>query len=482
MDHYDLIVIGSGPAGEKGAATARFFGKNVAMVERNPQLGGASTNTGTIPSKTLRETALALSGTRARKLYGVDLSLRHDATIPDLMYHEERVKRAEVDRVEDVIRDRAIDLYHGHARFTDPHTVMVKHDSGSETTISAEKFLIATGSSPVHPPGFNFEDARILDSDTILRIGSLPKRLAVIGAGVIGSEYASTFAALGREVHVIDKREELLPFLDNEISAALEEGMKQTGVIFHWNEEIAHCENSVSGTVILRCVSGCEIEVDAVLVAAGRNSNTGDLNLAAAGVTLGQRGLIATDEHYRTNVEHIYAAGDVIGFPALAATSAEQARVAMCHAFDKSYFKERIASILPTGVYTIPEAGMVGETEEALIEKKVDYVVGHAPYSQNARGQIIGDSFGFLKLLFEREDMKLVGVHAIGEQATELVHIGLIAILAGCKAEVFNTACFNYPTLGELYKYATYSAFVRRGGEHVLTAGRTPPKAAEASR
>ncbi len=478
MDHYDLIVIGSGPAGEKGAATARFFGKSVAIVEKNPQLGGASTNTGTIPSKTLRETALALSGTRARKLYGVDLSLKHDATIPDLMYHEERVKKAEEDRVEDVIRDRAIDLYHGQARFVDPHTLMVKHDSGSESKISAEKILIATGSSPVHPAGFNFDDPRILDSDTILRIQSLPKRLAVVGAGVIGSEYASTFAALSREVHMIDKRQELLPFLDNEISVALEKGMKETGVIFHWNEEIAACEIGVKGEVILKCASGGEIVVDAVLVAAGRNSNTGDLNLGAAGVTAGPRGLIQTDEHYRTNVPHIYAAGDVIGYPALAATSAEQARVAMCHAFDKSFLKDHIAPILPTGIYTIPEVGMIGETEEALIEKKIEYVVGHAPYSLNARGQIIGDSSGFLKLLFTREDMKLVGVHAIGEQATELVHIGLIAILTGSKAEIFNTACFNYPTLGELYKYATYSAFVRRGGDRVLTAGMTPsPKA-----
>jgi NAD(P) transhydrogenase len=481
LEHYDLIVIGSGPAGEKGAATARFFGKSVAMVERTQQLGGASTNTGTIPSKTLRETALALSGTRARKLYGVDLSLRHDATISDLMYHEERVKKAEEDRVGDVIRDRDIDLFHGKARFVDANTIAVTHDSGAESTITAEKVLIATGSSPVHPEGFDFNDPRILDSDTILRIESLPKRLAVVGAGVIGSEYACTFAALGREVHMIDKRQELLPFLDNEVSAALEEGMKQTGVIFHWNEEIARCEIGVTGSVHLVCVSGCEIEVDAVLVAAGRNSNTAELNLAAAGITPGKRGLIETDEHYRTTVPHIYAAGDVIGFPALAATSAEQARVAMCHAFDKSYFKERIASVLPTGVYTIPEVGMVGETEEGLIEKKIDYVVGHAPYSLNARGQIIGDSFGFLKLLFLAEDMKLVGVHAIGEQATELVHIGLIAILAGCKAEIFNIACFNYPTLGELYKYATYSAFVRRGGERVLTAGMTPPKAAESA-
>jgi len=474
VDHYDLIVIGSGPGGEKGAATARFFGKSVAIVERNPELGGASTNTGTIPSKTLRETALALSGTRARKLYGVDLSLRHDATVPDLMYHEERVRKTEEERVADVVRDRAIDLYHGQARFVDPHTVVVKHDSGSESTISAEKFLIATGSSPVHPPNFDFEDPRILDSDTILRIASLPKRLAVIGAGVIGSEYASTFAALGREVHMIDKRKELLPFLDFEISAALEKGMRETGVLFHWDDEITSCEIGVKGEVILKCTSGCEIEVDAVLVAAGRNSNTGELNLAAAGITPGQRGLIETDQHYRTSVPHIYAAGDVIGYPALASTSAEQARVAMCHAFDKSYLKDQIAPLLPTGVYTIPECGMVGESEEALIEKKIDYVIGHAPYSLNARGQIIGDSFGFLKLLFTREDMKLVGVHAIGEQATELVHIGLIAMLAGCKAEIFNTACFNYPTLGELYKYATYSAFVKRGGERVLTSGMTP--------
>jgi NAD(P) transhydrogenase len=287
--------------------------------------------------------------------------------------------------------------------------------------------------------------------------------LAVVGGGVIGSEYACTFTALGTEVHLVDGRDVLLPFLDHEVSRVLADTMAANGVHFHWKERVTCCDAAQSADIVLTLSSGATLACDNVLVCAGRSSNTADLNLVAAGITPGKRGLIPVDVHYRTVVPHIYAAGDVIGSPALAATGMEQARVAVCHAFG-SNLKGDIAPLLPTGVYTIPEASMIGETEESLREKGVAYIAGRAPYVNNPRGKIIGDESGFLKLLFHADDMRLLGVHVVGEHATEIVHIGLIAMLAGGDAELFNRACFNYPTLGDLYKYATYDALLRRSG------------------
>lgn len=457
MPMYDVIVIGSGPGGERGAATAAFFGKRVAVVEKKPVLGGASTNTGTIPSKTLRETALALSGLKARQLYGVDLSLRREATIRDLMCHEEQVKGSERTRVRAQLRVSGADLYQGVASFVDPHTVRVTGGPEGEVMLSAENVLIATGSSPIRPPGFDFEDERVHDSDEILTLDRLPKSLAVIGAGVIGSEYACTFAALGVEVYILDGRDALLPFLDREISAALLRAMERLGIVFHWGEKVAACSLDTPGKAELICESGKRLLVDGVLVAAGRRSNVEELNLAAAGIAPGARGLITVDAKFRTSVPHIYAVGDVIGFPALAATSAEQGRVAMCHACGQDAYAVA-TPILPTGIYTIPEVSMVGETEESLKEKGVAYVVGQAKASENARGMIIGDQDGFLKLLFRREDMKLLGAHVIGEHASEVIHIALILMVAGQGADLLIETCFNYPTLGDMYKMATYRA------------------------
>jgi NAD(P) transhydrogenase len=479
---YDLIVIGSGPAGESASAAAAVFGKRAAIVERSPMVGGASANTGTLPSKTLRETALAISGLKARDLYGVDLSLRREATVAEFMFHERRVTANERKRVERNLSRNGVVLYHGNASFLDPHTVRVvteanPHDGGHahggahhdhhpprnhELHLRAETILIATGSSPVHPPEFPFGHPRVLDSDTILQLERLPRSLAVIGAGVIGSEYACTFAALGTEVWVVDGRDELLPFLDNEVSRALEDSMHgQLGIEFLWKNRVTRCEAHEYGDLTLEFDTGGRLCVDAVLVAAGRASNTAALNLPAAGLEPGPRGLLTVDTHYRTGVPHIYAAGDVIGFPALASTSMEQARVAMCHAFNKGY-KTDLAPILPTGIYTIPETSMVGSTEEDLKAQGVDYVVGRASYAHCARGEIIGDQAGFLKLLYRREDMKLLGVHVIGEQASEVVHVGVVAMLSEATAELFNRSCFNFPTLGDLYKIATYNAYQKR--------------------
>ena len=458
-DSFDLIVIGGGPAGICGANTAGIFGKRVALVEKLHEIGGAGINTGTIPSKTLRETALALSGVRSRKLFGVDLSLRREATVADFMRHQENVAAHERRRREEQMQTYNVETFHGAASFVDPHTVCV----APTTLLRGEKILIATGSSPVRPPEFPFEHPRVHDSDEILEIGTLPKTLAVVGAGVIGAEYACTFAALGVEVHLIDGRDSLLGFLDREISENIQSAMTAAGVDFVWKEKVTRCDAPPSGDVALTLTSGAKLAVNDVLVAAGRQSNTADLNLAAAGLTPGKRGLLKVDARYRTEVQHIFAAGDVIGAPALAATGMEQARMAMCVACELDY-KDIVAPILPTGIYTIPEASMAGETEESLQAKGTSYIVGRARYMDNPRGQIIGDESGLLKLIFGRDDMRLLGVHVVGEQATELVHIGLVAMMAEAGAEIFNRTCFNYPTLGDLYKYATYEAMLKRDG------------------
>lgn len=461
ISSFDLVVIGTGPAGEKGALTAAFFGKRVAIVEKSPLVGGAVANTGTLPSKTLRETALALSGLTARDLYGVDLSLRRETTVADLMHHAKRVAEQEHARILEYLGRMDVTLIRGTASFVDPRAVRVAGPSG-ERLLRADKVLVATGSSPFRPPEFPFDDPRICDSDEILRLESLPRTLVVVGGGVIGSEYACTFAALGVQVHLVDGRDRLLPFLDAEVSSALVVAMERLGIAFRWNERVRACEVPASeGEAVLRLSSGSVLRADAVLVAAGRVSNVADLGLEAAGVTVGKRGLVPVDRHYRTNVPDVYAVGDVIGFPALAATSMEQARVAMSHAFDLA-FKPEIAPVLPYGVYTIPEVSMAGETEESLRAKGIDYVAGKALYRENARGSIVGDKDGFLKLLFRREGMTLLGVHAIGEQASELIHVGLLALLVEGGWDLFNRICFNYPTLGWLYQRAAYDAEISR--------------------
>lgn len=456
---FDLVVIGSGPAGERGAVAAANLGARVAMVEKGRMVGGAVANTGTLPSKTLRETALALSGIRARKLYGVDLSLRREATVADFMHHERVVSEHERERIMHNIGGVNVQLFPGRASFVDPHTVRVTPtttSSGKEVQLKAAKVLIATGSAPFRPPEFPFADPRVHDSDNILTLQRLPHSLAVIGAGTIGCEYACTFTALGTQVQLIDGRDSLLPFLDHEVAHALQKAMERLGITFHWNERVTACASPAQGEVKLTLTSGAVVSVDQVLVAAGRASNTEELNLSAAGITAGKRGLLTVNEHFQTSVEHIYAAGDVIGFPALASTSMEQARVAMFHAFDADFLKSAVSPLLPTGIYTIPEVSMIGETEQTARDKKINYFIGRAHYRENARGQIIGDESGFLKLLFRKDDLTLIGVHVIGELASEVVHIGLMAMLTDSDAQIFNRACFNYPTLGDLYKQATY--------------------------
>ncbi len=463
---YDMIVIGAGPAGVNAALTASMFGKKVAIIERSSVVGGAGANTGTLPSKTLRETALALSGLRSRRLYGVDLSLRREATVADLMSHERVVKSSEQTQILGRLDRGAVSLIHGSACFLDCHTVKVEIPGKQpDLTLSAETFVIAIGSTPSRPDLFPFDHPRVLDSDEVVELPEIPKSLAVVGAGVIGSEYACTFATLGCKVSVIDGRDTLLPFLDWQISQALTNAMVDLGIDFHWQERVAECHVPESDAQNLRLTltSGKVIEVDAVLVAAGRESRTADLNPDAVGLLLGKRGLIPVNEHFQTNVPHVYAVGDVIGFPALASTSAEQGRVAACHACGSAVLTG-MPPLLPSGIYTIPEAAMVGETEGSLKSHGIPYVIGRGDYAENARGKIIGDTKGFLKLLFRWDDMKLVGVHVIGEQATEMVHIGLMVMRAGGGPEMLMHTCFNYPTLGWMYKWAAFDAVITRFG------------------
>ena len=453
--NFDLVVIGSGPAGEKGAAQAAYFGKTVALVEKENVLGGAAANTGTLPSKTLRESSLYLSGFKQRGLYGISSKLKEQVTAKDFLYRERMVVQGERSRISDNLEKHKVDVYRGEASFADGHTLEVATKNGSSIQLTGGKILIATGSYPFQPPNFPFHDPRVFDSDTILNIDQIPPSMVIAGGGVIGCEYACMFAALGIKVDLIEGRDNLLAFLDAELSDSLANCIRSMGINLHLSTEIK--EVTAADKIVIKLSTGTSIKADTLLAAAGRNGNTQGLGLEGIGLTPGKRGHLSVNDFYQTELEHIYAAGDVIGFPALASTAMEQARIAMVHAFDLKY-KTELATILPYGIYTIPECSMAGKTEEELVKEKVPYVVGRAHYNSNARGQIIGDELGFLKLIFSKKDMKLVGVHVIGESASELVHVGLTALLVGADADLFIHTCYNYPTLTELYKYATYDA------------------------
>lgn len=455
MERYDLIVIGSGPAGEKGAAQAAYFGKRVALIERAPHVGGAGVNTGTIPSKTLRETALYFSGLKHRGLYGIDYAIKRDLSVPEFMYREHEVVRSLRDVVAQNIARHQVDLIHGEAAFEGPHTIRIRRgETGGDLLLQGDVILIATGSAPNRGRDIPFDDPRIYDSDTILEMVRIPQSMAVVGAGVIGCEYTTVFAAMGIRVTLIDGRDRLLSFLDGEISERLRRHMQDLEVDVRLRDGVTRIEPE-PGAIWLDLKSGISLKVDNVLFAAGRIGNTQPLSLEKIGIPVNDRGHIAVNEHYQTVIPHIYAAGDVVGFPALAATSMEQARVAMCHAFDLKY-KTRMAPTVPLAVYTIPEISMAGETEESCNEKGIAYCVGRAPYGRNPRGQIIGDLVGQIKLILRVPDKTLLGVHIIGEGASELIHVGLMVLQAGGTIDAFIDAVFNYPTLTDAYKYAAY--------------------------
>ena len=457
-ERYDLVVIGSGPAGEKGATQAAACGKRVALVERAPYLGGTGINTGTVPSKTLRETALYFSGLRQRGLYGIDYSLKESLSVQEFLYRERLVVEEERKIVRRNLERNHVEVIWGTASLKDAHTVAVRCAAGEQRELVADFILIATGSSPHRPQGIPFEHPLVYDSDEILHeLERIPRSVAVIGGGVIGCEYASIFTALDVHVTLIDGRDRILPFVDTEIAERLRQRLEHLGLRMRCNERVAEVEPGPE-SVRLRLTSGEELVCDIALFAAGRTSNVAGLGLEAVGVELGKRGLILVNDHYQTCVPNIYAAGDVIGFPALASTSMEQARVAVSHAFDQAY-KQHMSPIQPLAVYTIPEIATVGLSEDACTEQGVPYLVGRAYYTNNPRGQIIGDTSGMVKLVFSPDGRKLLGAHLIGELASELVHIGAHVIAEDGTIDTFIEGVYNYPTLADCYKYAAYDGF-----------------------
>jgi NAD(P) transhydrogenase len=455
-DHYDLIVIGSGPAGEKGAARAAYSGKSVALIEKASELGGTTTS-GAIPAKTLRETALNISGLRQRNLYGVDLGYIGQLDIATFMHRESHVHTTTQDAVAQNLAQHRIQRYSGCASFADPHTLHIRCAAG-ETTLTGEVILIATGSRPIRPPLFPYELPGIHDASTILSMDRLPNHLVVIGGGVVGCEFASLFRALGIDVTLIHSQTQLFTFVDLEIAERLTTSLATMGIRVVAPDHVAEvvATEKQSG-FLLRLQSGRQIEADAVLAAVGRAGNVEELALDKAGVSTGERGLIRVNEFYQTSVPHIYAAGDVIGFPALTSTSMEQARMAIAHAFRLNYELKRIQHI-PYGIWTIPEISMVGETEQALQAKGIPYVVGRAQYNRNPRGLILGDEHGLLKLLFAAHDRRLLGIHIIGQEACELIALGLMALETGATLNNLINLCFNFPSLADMYKYAAYDA------------------------
>ncbi len=449
---YDMVVIGSGPGGQKAAIASAKLGKSVAMVERGNMLGGVCVNTGTIPSKTLREAVLYLTGMSQRELYGASYRVKEKITPADLLARTQHVITKEIDVVRNQLMRNRVDLLEGHGRFTDPHTIEIEDPTRREKlTITGKYIVIATGTTPARPSGVDFDDDRVLDSDGILDLKSLPASMVVVGAGVIGIEYASMFAALGTKVTVVEKRSDMLDFCDPEIVEALKFHLRDLAVTFRFGEEVTGVDVGASGT-ITTLASGKQIPADTVMYSAGRQGQTDQLDLHNAGVEVEGRGRIFVDDKFRTKVEHIYAVGDVIGFPALAATSMEQGRLAAYHAFGEVC--DGITELQPIGIYSIPEISYIGATEVELTKNSIPYEVGVSRYRELARGQIAGDSYGMLKLLVSTDDLRILGAHIFGTSATEMVHIGQAVMGCGGSIEYLVDAVFNYPTFSEAYKVA----------------------------
>ena len=459
---YDLLVIGSGPAGQRAALAAAKAGHRVAVVERKAVVGGACINTGTIPSKSLREAVLYLSGWRERAFYGSSYAVKRDITISDLLVRCDQVIRNELDVIQHQLYRNGIDIIRASCRFVDPHTLEVALLDGSGTRhLSAAHIVIATGAEAAQPNDVSIDDTAIFTSDGVLALDRIPHSLTVVGAGVIGAEYASIFAALGVRVTVIDARPTLLSFIDEEIVDALMFHLRENRVAFRLGETVTHIERTADGHVATHLKSGKHLVTEKALYSVGRVGATASLGLEAAGLQADARNRLVVDEHYQTTVPHIYAVGDVIGFPALASTSMEQGRLAACHAFGLPASSE--PAHFPYGIYTIPEISTVGRNEAELTAEGVPYEVGKASYKEIARGQIVGDGDGILKLIFHADTHALLGVHIIGEAASELVHIGQAVLAYGGGTDYFVNTVFNYPTLAEAYKVATFDALNRMG-------------------
>ncbi|MGE4062012.1 MAG: Si-specific NAD(P)(+) transhydrogenase [Rhodospirillaceae bacterium] len=462
---YDLLVIGSGPAGQRAAIQASKIGRRVMLVEKKAVVGGICINTGTIPSKTLREAVMHLSGYRERGIYGSSYTVKQHITMQDLHFRTDHVVRHEIDVTRHQLQRNRITLVNANAKFVDPHTVGLEDADGrGQRNVTAEKIVIATGTHATRDKNIPFDGQRIFISDDILTLDKLPHTLAVIGAGVIGIEYATIFSALGVRVTLVDKRDRLLPFIDREITDSLAYQMHQNRVTLRLGEEVKGLEPTADEKgprVKIVLASGKQIVAEKALYSIGRSGATETLNLAAAGVPTDDRGRLKVNEKYQTAVPHIYAVGDVIGFPSLASTSMEQGRLAACHAFGEKH--ECTPSLFPYGIYTIPEISTVGKTEEELTQEGIPYEIGKARYKEIARGQIIGDQSGLLKLIFNLETRELLGVHIIGEGASELIHIGQAVLAHKGSVDYFVNTVFNYPTLAECYKTAAFDGINRLG-------------------
>ncbi|HZS10798.1 MAG TPA: Si-specific NAD(P)(+) transhydrogenase [Nitrospirales bacterium] len=461
MFNYDLLVIGSGPAGQKAAIQAAKLRKRVAIIEKQPTVGGASLNTGTLPSKTLKDAIYYLHGFKLRSFSNVTCSLKKTLTFRDLMARKDFVLKHELEVITNQLERNDVDIIHGTASFLDPHTLQVVKANGQVETLQAAYIVIATGSRPRRQPDIPFNDKTIMDSDTILATDTIPKTLTVLGGGVIGCEYATMFAAFGIKVTLIDRRAELLRFVDQEVVQALIYHMRTNGVNVKLGEEVSIVSSDARGRVVTTLQSGKTVVSDMLLYAMGRVSNTDGLNVEAIGLKPDKMGQLNVNENYQTEIPHVYAAGDVIGFPGLASTSMEQGRLASCHAFNVK--QSTLPKMMPYGIYTIPEISTVGKNEEELTKEAVPYEVGRAFYKEIARGQIFGDLDGLLKLIFHRDTLQLLGVHIIGEGATELVHIGQAVLTYSGTVDFFVHNVFNYPTLAECYRTAALDGINRLG-------------------
>jgi len=451
-NEYHLVVIGSGPAGQKGAICAAKMRKKVAIIDRKKTIGGVCVHTGTIPSKTLREAVLYLSGLRQRSFYGRGYTVKDRIAMSDLVFRAQAVMAREIEVIKAQLRRNYITTLEGDASFIDPHTVEVKSEDGSQL-VRGDHILIACGTRPAHSADIPIDGKRIFDSDQVHCLEEIPRDLVVVGAGIIGLEFASMFAALGVKVTLLDQRPMLLDFVDREIIESLCYQLRQLGTVLRLGEKVVSVGvDNERDRVFAKLESGKNVHGQGLLYTIGRQANSDLLNMEAANLTADARGKITVNEHFQTNVPHIYAAGDVIGFPALASTSMEQGRLASCHMFGVP--GKMPPNLIPYGIYTIPEISMVGHTEEKLTQEKTPYEVGLARYAELAKGQMLGDEQGLLKLVFSPDSLKLLGVHVIGDRAAEIIHIGQAVLTMGAGIDYFRDTVFNYPTLAEAYKVA----------------------------
>lgn len=468
LHDYDLIVIGSGPAGEKAAIQAAKLDKRVAVIEAGQQLGGACAHTATLPSKTLREAVLFITGLEHRTFPGIQCAVKkHRMGVQDLLRYKTAVVQHQADTVRRRLDRNDIDVFYGRAAFLDPHRLSIEGHDGSRRTVTAAAIILAVGSRPARPSSIPFDDENVFDTDSILHLDRIPRTLAVIGAGVVGCEYASIFGALGVKVTLLDTRQNILDFLDEELKQRLLYRMLNSGVIMRFGEGVTKVTLPEPDRVEAHCASGKVVTAERVLYAAGRQGNTDQLGLEYIGLEPNERGQLNVNEFYQTSLPHIYAVGDVIGFPALAATAMHQGRLAAAHACQQTngYVNGKIPETpigpRPFGIYTIPEVSMVGATEEELTAERVPYEIGHAFYRETARAHIMGETEGMLKLIFHRETLQLLGVHIIGERATELIYVGQAVIAYGGTIEYFIDNVVNYPTLSEAYKIAALNGYNR---------------------